>query len=148
MFRVSTSSSRVMRAMGLPGAEDQPVSCGLLLCLHRGDGHSKAIAAPRNGLDDLRSGAVAGERLAEQEDVLGQVALFDERFRPERTQQLIFSDHSSGMIHQVKKQVEGLPVTRQGIVPSAQLPSGAINFILFNLSKPLAIRDMGRLILN
>ncbi len=45
---------------GFAGADDHPIRSRLLLL----DEGRKAIAAPRDGLDDFRSGAVPGERLA------------------------------------------------------------------------------------
>jgi len=41
--------------------------------------------------------------------------------------------HPVGMVHQVKKQVKGLPIERQGFVAPAQLPSGAINLMFLKL---------------
>jgi len=64
-------------ADGLASADGHPVR-GRLLRPDDSNGGGKAVAASGHGLDELQARVVPGERLAEQKDVLGQIALFDE----------------------------------------------------------------------
>ena len=57
--------------------------------LHRG---CELIAPARDG--DNATSAI-GERLAQGENVLGEVAFFDKTLRPDGFQQLVFGDHAA-----------------------------------------------------
>jgi hypothetical protein len=69
------------------------------------DDGGELVAAARDGGDE--AGAV-GEGLAQAEDVLGEVGLFDERAGPDGGEEVLLEDDAAGVGDEVEEDVEGL----------------------------------------
>ena len=102
-----------------PDARGQP-ACGSILriqaCHCRGsdsgilhaDLADKAIAAGRNSLYELGSGAVLAQGPAKDVDHPGKIAVLHDGVAPDRLHQLVLADQVSVALHQVNQRVEGL----------------------------------------
>jgi hypothetical protein len=96
----------------------------------RGNAGGELIAAARNG-DDV-AGAVP-KSFTEQRNVLGKVVFFDERFRPDGLEELVFCDHAAGIADQAGEHLKGLWQERDGLAVAQQGAPGAAQFELVEL---------------
>ena len=78
-----------------------------------------------------------GKPLAQEEDVLGQVAFLDKLLRPKRLNQFLLRHHPFSVIYKVKQKVERLPVERNGFFLPSQSPLAAVDLKLTELHKAL-----------
>ena len=74
----------------------------------------RKLVAAWDGDDDLVAGLRAGERFAQEKDVLAEIALFYAGVRPQRFNQLVFGDDALGIQDEIGEQVEGLGADGDG----------------------------------
>ena len=81
---------------------------------------AEAVAALGHSLDDLVALRVAAEGFSEQENILRQAAFFDEAFRPETRDHLLFGDGAATILDEQEQGLEDLRRQRHDLVIAHQ----------------------------
>ena len=124
-------------------ADNHPFGGNGLTIRNARNGDGKAVTAARYGFDDSATGAMERERFTKKEDVLGEIALFDEGPWPEGAEQFFFWDELLRVIREVEKEVEGFSIEGQRLVAPRKAPLGAIDLVLLKSDQTICNQGHG-----
>jgi len=82
------------------------------------------ITAARQRSDDVS--AMFAKSFSDEEDVLGEVGLFDDRVWPNGFEEFVFADGAARVFGEVDEEIEGLAGERDGLGGVQQLAPGAV----------------------
>src|SRR6202041_2815700 len=92
----------------------------------------KTVASSSDSLDDF-SRSVAGQRFAQQKDLLVEIAFFDDLFGPQALQQFIFAGDLIAVIDEIEQQVEGFAAQRDRLAVPVQLPAASVDRVTLEI---------------
>src|SRR6185437_9002392 len=98
------------------------------------DGGYEAVAAFGNGLDELRTGGVVPEELAQLQNIGAQDLGLDVGFRPESLEEFVVGDEALGIFNEVAQQGEGAGSEAEAL---AAAPETLIDGVELEVSKGL-----------
>ena len=101
----------------------------------RVDGGDETVTATGDRLDDFISRGMAGQRFAQQKDLLSQIAGLDHLPGPELLEQLIFAHDAIATFNEIEQEIKALTSQRDLLFLPPQRPTGLIDAVSLEMKE-------------